>query len=466
MNGKLKLKDFLEKVENKEIKYVTVYFPSVHSANAKRYEAHYFVNEVLTGKSKIIDCIFGTNFDNGMVKNNTVKWDTGYQDNKFLIDEETFRIQSWLGNDYVLCMSKYLNSNNELHNFSTRNILIKTIEKFGKNQLNLFSASELEFYIFPTKNKDIVKEYPEINLKKHMLTTRSEYCMGLKMDEMEDLTRKLKDSIMECGIELEGLFNEDGPGQHEVNIRYSEVLNNCDNHIILKECIKHVCFVNNYGCTFMAKPFADRSGSSFHVHLSLYDKQSGRNIFAPTEKDFVEIKEHNMKVSNNLIYFVGGVLKYMPELFLIYAPYINSYKRYKKGTFAPFFINTWSFENRFSTIRVIGKEENLRIEVRLAAADANPYLVNTAIFAAGFEGIRSRIEPPEISSGNVYNSKDRIAAPHNLEAAIKAFDDSAFAKKIFGVDFMEYLVNFSKHELYSYEDHISNYEINRYLDIV
>jgi glutamine synthetase len=464
--GRLSLKEFIEKVEKKEIKYVTVYFLSLHSPNAKRYEANFFVNSVLSGKTKCIDCLFGTNFDNGRVQNNTIQWQHGYSDNYFLIDEESFRIQSWLGNEYVLCMSKYLNANNDLHPFSPRNILVRLTEAIAKQGYRCMSASELEFYLLTLRTKDIVKDFPEFDLTKCMLSTRSEYCMGLKMDEMEDLTRKIKDKIQECGIVLEGLFNEEGPGQLEVNVKYTDSLENCDNHVILKECIKNTCFQNGYGCTFMAKPFIDKGGSSFHCHLSFYDKLTGKNIFTADQDDTYIIKEFDFKCSHKLIYFIGGVLKYIPELFIVYAPYINSYKRYKKNSFAPFYLNTWGIDNRFATIRVIGKDDNIHIEVRLAAADANPYLVHAAILASGFEGIKHKIQPPDLSSGNVYQSDDRIPAPANLYEAIKLFEKSEFARRLFGADFKEYLVNFSKHEWFTYEDHISNFEINRYIDIV
>jgi glutamine synthetase len=466
-SGKLSIKELIEKVNKKEIKYVTVYFSSYHCANAKRYEANYFINYVLPGKAKCIDCLFGCNFENGRCENNTVLWSSGYSDNNFLIDEDSVRRQAWLGSDYALCMSKYLNNAlNELHPFSPRNILIKVLESPFIKSYRCMSASELEFYVFSTPNREITKENPQFNLTNHMLTQRSEYCMGFKMDETESLTRMFKDTVKDCGIELEGLFNEEGPGQFEINIKYCDTLEMCDNHVILKDCIKNVCFKSNRGCTFMAKPFSDKGGSSFHCHMSFYDKLTGGNIFTAREGDSHIIKEHGLKCSNNLLYFIGGVLKYLPELYVIYAPYVNSYKRYKKNSFAPFFINTWSVDNRFSTIRVIGKDDNIHIEMRLAGADANPYLVNAVIIACGFDGIKNKIHPPEISTGNIYQANGRIPAPHNLYSAVKLFERSEFAKKLFGVDYHEYLCKFSKYEWDSYETHISNYEINRYIDIV
>jgi glutamine synthetase len=269
---------------------------------------------------------------------------------------------------------------------------------------------------------------------------------------------------------LEGMTGEGGPGQLEINFKYSELLENCDNHIYFKQCIKHTLFKEGLGCTFMAKPFEEYSGSSFHVHISLYD-QKGNNIFGPSlkvEENYeMEIgHEEKLKCSLQLIHFIGGIMKYIDEFFLIFAPYVNSYKRFKKYSCAPFYINTWSYESRFAAVRVVGNGENTHIEVRISAADANPYLVFTALLSMGMEGIKNKILPPEISIGDVYVDKGRTAAPKNLDRAIELFEKSEIAKVVFGKDYAEYLISYAKNEWELYENHISNFEINRYLDLV
>ncbi len=219
---------------------------------------------------------------------------------------------------------------------------------------------------------------------------------------------------------------------------------------------------NGMGCTFMAKPMIDKSGSSFHCHISLYDKLTGDNIFAGNDT----ITVRKTKFSSNLIYFIGGILKYIEEFFIIFAPFINSYKRFKKNSFAPYYINTWSVENRFATVRICGDEKNPHLEVRISSADANPYLVYATIIQLGLEGMKNKTLPPEVSVGNVYQATDRIAAPANLLIATTKFEKSEMARKIFGNDFCTYLANFSYNEWNLYEDHVSNYEINRYINIV
>jgi glutamine synthetase len=227
-------------------------------------------------------------------------------------------------------------------------------------------------------NKEIICNYPCFDIREELLSDRSDFTMSITMDVYESTTRKIKDTIIECGMGLEGLFSENGPGQQEINIRYSDILNNSDKHCFLKQCVKNICYQNGYGCTFMAKPLIDKSGSSFHFHISLYDNLTVENLFISKGNEIYEIK--NYKLSNNIIYFIGGIMKYNEEFFIIFAPYVNSYKRFKKNSFVPYSINTWSIENRFSTVRICGDDKDPHLERRISSADALILILYTLLY--------------------------------------------------------------------------------------
>jgi glutamine synthetase len=395
-----------------------------------------------------------------------------FGDIKIRIDKSTFRQMSWLGKEYALCMGIMESEDGELSSFYPRNILQKLLLKVEKDHSIKFNAaSELEFYVFKTKIDEIIENYPSIDLEKHKTTNRnSDYCISTIMDRNEVFTKKLKENITDCGITLEGLFSEHGPGQQEINILYGEVINNCDSHMILKQCLKHTAHASGLGLSFMAKPYIDKDGCSSHVHISL--SKDGKNFFAPTNSDYdysIKINDKkSVKVSIDMMYFIGGLIKYVRELMLIYAPNVNSYKRYKKKSFAPVYINTWCYDSRFSTVRVIGSDDSLRIEFRISGSDVNPYLLLTAIIASGMKGIEDKIIPHEMDIDNDYNTEKYYyqKAPSNLYEAIGYFEKSEFAEEVFGKGFKQFIVMSSYQEWEAFENHISNFEINRYLDLV
>jgi len=322
--------------------------------------------------------------------------------------------------------------------------------------------------MFTKTNKEITKDYPEINLDKCKVSGR-EFLLGHSTSKMESFNRVLKDHIKNSGIELEGLILEFGPGQMEANYVYGEALKSCDNHLMIKQCIKHVCYLNNFGCSFMAKPFADKPGSASHIHLSINDA-NGKNFFAPSsfDKENHEFMSGDQKIKfhSRLVNFIGGICKYNRELFIAYAPVVNSYKRFKQTLGTPFYVNTWGYDNKFSIIRVLGNEEDVHIEVRIAGSDANIYNIMTAIFASGMKGIEDRIMPPDMETKNSCLSinKEYMSAPKNIEIATDLFEESSFAQEIFGKEYHEFIVCSAREEWNQFSNHVSNFEINKYLD--
>jgi glutamine synthetase len=458
-------------IESGEIKYITLCFQFVHNLHFKRFEAKYFLKHIMYESCQIPELAQVFNVSNDLVLTDKLTFESIADISiKPLLD--TFRHMSWLAKGNVLVFGELLQyGSSEVSPYSPRNVLKKTLQEIEKKHgVSFKAASELEFYLINEKTDDIINKFPKISLEENKFTKlHSSFCLSNQMDRFEKYTNVMRDNIQNCGIELESLFLENGPGQHEVNIRYGEILKNCDDHVVLKHCLKHTANELGIGCSFMAKTFIHDSGSSCHVHISAY--KDGKNFFAPSDNDAynytIDSKRKVCKINNNVYHFIGGLIKYMRDCFLIYAPFVNSYKRFQKDSLAPLYLNTWSYDSRTSNVRIIGEGESLHIEVRIAGADVNPYLLLTTIIASGMKGVEDKIVPPPIEVGNAYEKKDNVVeSPKIILEAVEDFKNSKFTEEVFGKDFKDLLVAIGNTEWDSFLNHISNYEINRYLDSV
>jgi glutamine synthetase len=470
LKGRYNLEEIKDKITKGDIEYVTLAIHSAYALYYKRFDAQYFLDEILHNGAKWPEMIMTVTITNQIVDCEKIN-SNNIGDVIVKPDINTFRNMSWLGNGHVIVMGEiYDKWGKELNPHYPRNILRRLIKKFEDSHGVTFkAASEIEYYLLNKTCKEIVNQYPKIDLNDYRFTNKfSSFAIGIDMDDFEKYNKTIRDNIKNCGIELENLFTEHGPAQHEINIKYGEILNSCDNHIILKQCIKHTTKEMGIGCSFMAKTFIDQTGSSCHIHISAY--QNGKNFWAPSDNDndiqTLTNEKVSVKINNNFYYFIGGIIKYLPELFLAYAPYVNSYKRFKKNTFAPFYLDTWSYDCRTSALRVIGEGESLHLEVRIGSADANPYLAYSALIGSGMKGVEDKIKPPPMQTENCYDKTGGSVPPKTLYEAAQLFEKSQFAEEVFGKDFRDLYVRMSYKEWDTFLEHISGYEINRYLDSV
>ena len=470
--GYVTKEELITLIKSGKVKYVTICIPSLCNNFTKRYEAHYFLKSILEQGIKFPELVFNLNYESSILMTKNLNYEST-NDIKVKIDTNCIRRMSWLGSNHIICMTDCIDLKNRPNKYSPRSILKKLLSEAEEKGFFFVGATELEYYVFNKKNDEIIKNNPEINLKKFTLNNRKgDYCMPNFMDRYEDFNEEVKDNIVNAGIQLEGLFSEYGPGQHEVNIKYNEILKNCDNHILLKRCIKHTLYKKGMGCTFMAKPLMNVSGCSCHVHLSLLDKNK-KNLFLPSknQKENYEInsmKHGKISVHKNFYYFIGGILKYIKQLFICYAPTINSYKRFRPYSHCPYYINTWLYDSKTGGLRVLGEGQNLRLEIRIAGADANPYILLTSIIASGLKGIENKIIPPDEIVGDVYKGKGEefVKAPANILEASRFFEDSEFAKDVFGEELKEFIVKQGKKQWEDYDNFVTAFEVNKYLDQV
>jgi glutamine synthetase len=233
-----------------------------------------------------------------------------------------------------------------------------------------------------------------------------------------------------------------------------------DKHIIYKQCIKEIADKLGHSVTFMAKPHTNQSGSSCHIHINLDHFDKGGNAFIGNEII------GDLKCSSDFRYFLGGCLKFTPDIMPFIAPTINSYKRYQAASWAPTKL-AWSVDNRSAGFRIVGVDKkSLRIECRIPGADVNPYLAFSAILASGLEGIEKKIEPPAEIKGNIYSQENIPIVPLTLEHANAIFSKSQFTRSVFGDDIIDHYSHYFHKEVESFHRHVTDWERKRYFELI
>jgi glutamine synthetase len=232
---------------------------------------------------------------------------------------------------------------------------------------------------------------------------------GTREEEIHATVRRF---LNESGVPVESTKGEWGRGQHELNLRYADALEMADRHVLFKQCLKETADRMGLSVTFMAKFDAAQAGSSCHVHTSLW--REGKNAFAG-DRNYGPVQ-----ASDLFGWFLAGWIEHAPEFMVFYAPTVNSYKRYRAGSWAPTRL-TWSYDNRTAAFRVVGRDESLRIECRIPGADCNPYLCFAAAIASGLDGMERRLAPPPAFSGDSYGAAGLAALPRSLPEAVERF---------------------------------------------
>jgi glutamine synthetase len=249
---------------------------------------------------------------------------------------------------------------------------------------------------------------------------------------------------------------EFGRGQHEINITYSDALSNADHHSLYKHGVKEIVALSGVAATFMAKWTMAEAGSSCHLHSSVWNADGTESLM------WNEDAPHHL--SETFRWWMGGLMATAREMSWMYAPFVNSYKRYQLGSWAPTAI-VWSHDNRTCGFRIVGEHKGNRVECRIPGADANPYLAFAATIASGMWGIRNKIEPPDMFSGNAYEAKDVPRVPTSLHEAIEAFRASTIAREVFGDFVFEHLLNTAVQEQIIFDNNcVTDWEMARYFE--
>lgn len=445
-----------KKAASGEIETVIAAFPDIYGRLfGKRITTDFFLDQVADSGMHACNYLLTTDMEMNPVSGyRYANWETGYGDFHCIPDMDTLRLAAWLDRTALVICDIHETRGTAETSIAPRNMLKKQIKLAEQMGFRAMGASELEYYIFNdtfetarSKNYRDIRPFGSYIEDYHILQGTRE----------EPLNASVRKFLSESGVPVEFSKGEWGPGQHELNVRYDDVMTMADNQTVYKQCFKDVAGSLGLSVTFMAKFDTDLAGSSCHLHLSLWDFAGKNNLFAG--RDVLG----PVACSEVFRWFMGGWIRHAPDLMPFYAPTVNSYKRYQAGSWAPTALS-WSYDNRTAGFRVVGEDESLRIESRIPGADINPYLAFAAALASGLDGICNRIEPPECFKGDMYSSSELPRVPATLRDAIARLEKSEFARAAFGEDVIEHYLHFYKTEQSAYDRAVTDWERRRYFE--
>ena len=454
INNTISKSSLIKLVQNNDIETVITAFPDMYGRlMGKRFDSKFFIKSVLDEGTHACDYLLGVDIDMEPISGYKItSWEKGYGDFHLKLDLNTIRIADWLYKTAIILCD--LEKNHNPVNASPREILKKQIKIAEEKGYKIKLASELEFYVFDNSYQEAKeKSYIGLNPSNRF---REDYSL-LNTSSEEALMAKLRNTLSNSGIEVECTKGEWDLGQQEINVKYSDPLDMADKHVIIKQAAKELAYQNDMSITFMSKWNEKSAGSSMHIHLSLWDLDDSQNLF------YDKTVKSDLKSSDHFQWFLGGWMKYSPDIFMFYSPYPASFKRFVSESFAPTKIS-WSLDNRTSTFRIVGEQNSLRIECRIPGADANPYLAFAASIAAGINGIENKISPPEITKGDSYTNTSLISCPDNIDKGLKYFSDSKFISDHFNQEIKDHYLHFFKTEKFAFERIITDWEKNRYFE--
>jgi len=444
--GMLTLEQLKGMVKKGEIETVLAGFTDHYGRlMGKRFDAEMFVDEVAEGGGHACDYLLTVDMEMEPVPGyKFANWELGYGDVHMVADMDTLRVATWLDKTaFVLCDVK----SEKTHDYvavAPRSILRRQVDAAKKLGFTGYAATELEHYLFTNSFRQAAQlDYRNLEPAGWYLEDYH-ILQGTRTEGFHSAARRhLKNS----GVPVETSKGEWGKGQHELNIRYAEVLDMADRHTVFKQALKEIAESMGMSVTFMAKFAADGAGSSCHIHFSLW--RDKKNAFAGQSDTFK--------------HFLGGWIAHVPDVMVFYAPTVNSYKRYVDGSWAPTRM-AWSMDNRTAGFRVVGSGQSLRIECRIPGADCNPYLALAASLASGLDGIKNKIEPPEVFVGDIYQARNLPRVPYTLSQALETFEKSAFVKKAFGAEVVEHYSHFYRTEAAAFDKAVTDWERRRYFE--
>lgn len=452
-------------IEEGEIEYVKIGTPDIEGVyRGKRVAARHFLNSLDEGFAQC-DVIFGWDIAENILPNLKVSnWEHGFADVILKPDLSTFKLVPW-EERVASCVCDIWTEHGEPFTVSPRYVLGSVIERARALGFEPVAASELEFRFFretmvSLREKDYGPTLQPLNPGMN--------CYSVSQASADDyLLRRIASSMRDHGVEIEGYNREHGPAMYEMNLRYAGALTAADHTMLFKTGVKEICHQEGLTACFMAKWNDQEDGSSGHSHISLWDHNLERNLF------WDEAAEGHM--SPTMRQFLAGVLDKLPEMMALYAPVINSYKRYVEGTWAPL-NTTWGMENRTCAVRIINNGKRaIRVENRVPGADANFYLVFAALLASGLYGIERKLQLPARLEGNAYDPATVAQAvasgqikplPRNLTASTDLLEGSEFAREYLGEEFVEHYILTRRWEVREHEKAVTNWERRRYLELI
>ncbi|MCK2041721.1 glutamine synthetase family protein [Chromohalobacter sp. TMW 2.2308] len=339
-----------------------------------------------------------------------------------------------------------------------RQVLKRMVDRFAEKGLTPVMATELEFYLMDAESESVQRPIPPglADGKGRRLANAEGYSVE-EMDGFEAFFADIRAACQAQGIGADTIIAEMGPGQFEVNLNHvADPLNAGDQAILFKRLVRGVSRRHGYSATFMAKPYVEESGNGFHTHFSLLDRD-GHNVFDDGTEQGSDLLRHA----------IAGLMQLMPESMLVFAPHLNSYRRFMPGAHAPTHAS-WGYENRTVALRVPeSPNQARRIEHRVAGADANPYLVLASILAGALHGMENALEPDALVEGDAYAEENpQYPLPCEWQDAISRFEQSEKLREYLSDEFVRVYAHAKCQERRLLNERISDVEYEAYLGLL
>ncbi|MDI3418840.1 glutamine synthetase family protein [Streptomyces luteolus] len=446
-------------VASGEIDTVVLAFPDMQGRlQGKRFAARFFLDDVLEHGTEGCNYLLAVDAEMNTVDGYAMSsWETGYGDFAMVPDLTTLRRVPWNDGTAMLIADLAWNDGSPVV-AAPRQILRRQLDRLAELGYTAQVGTELEFIVF----KDSYEQAWDADYKG--LTPVNQYNVDysvLGTGRVEPLLRRIRNEMAGAGLTVESAKGECNPGQHEIAFRYDEALVTCDQHAIYKTGSKEIAAQEGLSLTFMAK-YNEREGNSCHIHLSLADAD-GTNVMPGDGGWGSPLLERSRELGGGMSpvmrHFLAGQLAALRDFSLLYAPNINSYKRFQPGSFAPTAV-AWGYDNRTCALRVVGHGRSMRFENRLPGGDVNPHLAVAGLVAAGLYGIEQQLELPEACPGNAYTA-DFEHVPTTLREAAELWENSPIAKAAFGDEVVAHYRNMARVELDAFDAAVTDWELRR-----
>jgi len=423
----------------------------------KRVQGQAFLDGVIDHGAHFCTYLLGTDMEMTTPDGfRLMNWETGYGDWIASPIWGSMRIVPWLEKTAIVLSDTIDEETHQEIPVSPRTILKRQIARAAARGLTVKAGSEFEFYVLKESWEESSRNgwappqrFGYYNEDYHLL----------QATKAEPLHRLLRNQMTEARIPIEFSKGEAAPGQHEVNIRYDEVLESADRSVLFKHGAKEIAYLNGWGITFMAKPDHTWTGSSGHLHMSVWD--TDRDVPLMHAVDGEEPGPYGLSQLGRR--FMAGMMALSRELSIFIAPNVNSYKRYASLSWAPVNI-VWGRDNRTTGFRLVGRGPGLHVEDRFPGGDMNAYLTYAAMVGAGLYGLEHELELQPEFKGNGYVARGVPRMPRALWEAIGELERSQAAREIFGEDVVDHYLNAARVEQEQYDAVVHDWDRERYLE--
>jgi glutamine synthetase len=412
----------------------------------KRLHGPYFMDEVVSGGSEGCNYLLAVDVDMNTVDGYAMSsWSSGYGDFVMKPDFRTLRVVPWQPGTAMVLADLFTVDDQPVY-ASPRQILRRQLDRLAAHGLTAFAGTELEFVLY----RDTYEQAWSRNYRD--LTPANQYNVDYSLlgtARVEPLLRRIRNEMYGAGLTPESAKGECNFGQHEIAFRYADALTAADNHVIYKNGAKEIAAQEGMALTFMAKPNA-REGNSCHIHFSLRDAEQKSAMLGDGPA--------HLSVTGQRV--LAGLLATMREFSLLFAPNVNSYKRYQPGSFAPTALR-WGVDNRTCALRIAGHGQGMRVENRVPGGDVNPYLAIAALVAGALHGIENELSLEDELVGNAYEDASAPRVPSTLREAGDLWSASSVASSAFGDDVVAHYSNMASVELAAFDAAVTDWELRR-----